>query len=180
VRTEHRYPRDGLVGDYLRAGFGLAVTVVPLVLVPVVAWVAVVLLAGAAVFGLFAWRTWERSHTVLVLDDAGLAVEGTRTRRVAWDALAEAKLRFYAPRRDREGGWMHMVVKGGGARIAADSTVDDFPRIAAALADAVAARGLAVDPITATNFAGLGFPIPGAEEARAPLPDPREDTRRGM
>lgn len=150
--TRHRYPLSAIVGDYARAALGLALTATPLVLtlpLPVKA----VFGALAALFAAFAAATLARQLGTVLLDASGVAVAGPWRRRIAWASLEHVRLRWYAARRDRRSGYLHLVLKGGGQRIALDSRIEGFETIAAAAARAAAARGLVLDEATEGNLA---------------------------
>jgi hypothetical protein len=172
--TRHRYPRSALVADYARAVLGLGLTLPPLLLVPMTSAVAVIFAALAVLFAVFAASTLARQLGPLELDAGGIAVAGFRSRRIDWAALQRLKLRWFAPRRDRQAGYMQLVLKGSGRRIALDSRIDDFAAIAAAAAEAAAARGLALDDSTIANLAALGI-VPAGDRH----PPAVSDERRG-
>jgi hypothetical protein len=154
--TRHRYPPSALFADYARAALGLAVTLPPLVLVGL-APVAVAIFSGLALlFALFGASTLLRQLGTLVIDDSGIAIAGGWSRRIDWAALTRLRLRWFAARRDRRAGYMQLVLKGGGRRIAIDSSIEDFTAIAAAAARVAAARGLALDDNTIANLAAMG------------------------
>lgn len=157
--TEHRYPADALWADYARAGAGLVATAGPLLLVPVAEWIAILLGGLAILFAIFAWRTFERQRTGVMVDDAAVAVTGPHRRRASWDAVTGVRLRYYSTKRDRSGGWMHMRLEAPGGRIRIDSTIEDFGAIAQRVAAMVRTRNLAVDDVTRANFRALGAPV---------------------
>ncbi len=159
MQTEHRYPAEALWSDYARAGAGLVATAGPLLLVPVADWIAVVLGGLAILFAIFAWRTFERQRTRVVVDDGGIAMTGPHRRRAAWEAVTAVRLRYYSTKRDRSGGWMHMRLEAPGGHIRIDSTIDDFGAIAQRVALVVRTRDLVVDDVTRANFRALGAPV---------------------
>ncbi|MGO8916149.1 MAG: hypothetical protein ACLQJR_09600 [Stellaceae bacterium] len=157
--TRHSYSRNALLADYTRAALGLALTVSPLLLVRMLPLVALVFAALAALFAVFAAATLARQLGTVSLDDTGIAVDGPWHRRIDWRALDRLRLRWYAPRRDRSGGFMQLVLSGGGRRIALDSRIDGFETIAAAASRAAEARGIALGEATLANLAALGIVV---------------------
>lgn len=158
----HRYAAASIYGDYARAGFGLVLTLPPLLLLdpaPFFVW----LLGGLAVlFGWFGARTWLRHTRSVELSSEGIALVGPMPRRLAWTRLERVKLSYYAPRRSREDGWMQLTLKGPGGPIRVDSNLEGFDRVAERTARAVNDRGLALDPATEANFAAIGVELEGA------------------
>jgi hypothetical protein len=170
--TAYRYPRRVIVGDYLRAGAGLACTLVPLLAAggqPV----ATVIFGGlAALFAVFAARTMIRQTTRIVLTDAGLerlaiSTFGLGRVTVRWERIADVKLRYFSTRRDRERGWMQLAVQSRDGRITVDSTLEGFDAIARRAAEAAAANGVALSGATIDNLAALGLSMHGAHRRAA-------------
>jgi hypothetical protein len=159
--TRHRYPRAALFADYARAALGLFLTL-PLTLLARSAPIAAAIFAGLAlIFALFALGTLARQLATVAVDEDGIALTGGRSRRIAWDSLERLRLRWFAARRNRAGGTMELMLKGGGRRITIDSRIDAFETIAAAAARAAAVHRLALDDATVANLAALGI-TPGA------------------
>ena len=71
--SEHRYPVDTLLGDYVRAGAGLLLAGAPLVLVPLNVYVEGVLGALAALFGCFGGLTALRHLRRIEVGEEGIA-----------------------------------------------------------------------------------------------------------
>lgn len=155
--TRHHYPKGALLGDYARAALGLALTLPPLLLPGMLPAVTAIFALLALLFGAFALSTLVRQLGTLALDEAGIAIEGGLSRRIDWQALERMTLRWFASRRDRGAGFMQLVLKGGGRRIALDSRIDGFAAIAAAASRAAETRGLALSDSTLANLAALGI-----------------------
>lgn len=170
--TTHRYDRGAIAGDFLRGGAGLVLTVGPLLFMPMVTWLAVVFAGLAALFAVYVFRTWQRGATVIEVDDTGIRSTGPLGRSIPWSALDGLELRYFATRRDKEGGWMQMRLRGGGGAIAAESTLDGFEAVAARAAEAASRNRLALSDVTLENLRALGLaaePPPGSVPAgRAP------------
>lgn len=152
-----RYPRTALLGDYARAGAGLAITALPLALLEVNRWLAVPLAAAALLFALFALRTAQRQASSLELDEGGVAMRGPMGASLAWADLRSLDLRYYSTRRDRSDGWMQLTLKGGGRRLRADSTLDGFDRLVEHAVRAAARNGVALTPVTVDNLLAMGM-----------------------
>ena len=151
-----RYDRRALRADGLRAGFGLAMTLGPLALVPVASWIAATLGAAGAVFAAFAARTALRAATAYRLDEAGFHAVGPLAARISWSELREVRLDYYAAGRKRRDGWMVLRLRGPG-RLAVESSLDGFDLVAGRAAEAARARGLKLSERTLANFLALGI-----------------------
>jgi hypothetical protein len=165
--SEHRYPPRELVGDYVRAGLGLAATGGPLLFVPaspVMMW----LLGGlAALFLAFGARTALRQMTVVRLDGAGITAIGPMGVSISWNDLGRLGLAYYSTRRDRTRGWMQLSVRGSGRSLRVDSTIDGFRDIVAAAARHAEQRRLELSPATLGNLAAMGLQTGPAEMTTA-------------
>jgi hypothetical protein len=155
----HRYPHRSLVGDYVRAAAGLALTAGPLAVVPAGAVAGPVLGGLAVLFALFGARTALRQASRIEIDDDALALVGPWTRRIAWREVTGLRLRYFATRRDRSGGWMQLVVTSSNATLRLDSTLDGFPAIARHAARVACERGIALTPATVDNLRVFGVTL---------------------
>jgi hypothetical protein len=163
--SEHRYPTDALIGDYLRAGAGMALTGTPLVLTPLNLYVVGVLGALVALFGVFGALTALRHLRRVEVGEDGISLVGPFPARLAWAALESVNLRYFTTRRDGAKGWMELRLVGEGRRVMLDSRIEGFDRIARQAAVAAERQRLALNPTTTTNFAALGIRLaPGAGE----------------
>ncbi|WP_180282040.1 hypothetical protein [Azospirillum oleiclasticum] len=154
-----RYPRTALLGDYARAGAGLAITALPLTLLEVNRWIALPLAAAALLFALFALRTAQRQASRLELDGRGATMHGPLGARLAWTDLRGIDLRYYSTKRDRSDGWMQLTLRGDGRRLRADSTLDGFDRLVEAAAAAAVRNGVALAPVTVDNLLAMGIDV---------------------
>jgi hypothetical protein len=161
MRMTLRYARPSLYADYARAAAGVAVCFLPLLFVASNA-VTLGLAAVGVLFVLFAARTGLRHATQIVADESGVAAQGPFGREIAWNSLERLKLAYYATRRDRKGGWMHMTLAGGGRTLRLDSSLDGFADVARLAARAGLANSLEVSDATRANFAALDIPLPSA------------------
>jgi hypothetical protein len=155
--SRHRYDVATIRADYLRAAFGLAFTMGPVLLLdpaPVLAWVLIVL---AILFAWFALRTGLRQQRWVEMSDEQLTLHGPFARRITWSELSRVRLAYYAPRRRSGGGrgWMQLTLNGPGGPIRIDSTLEGFKAIAEHAAQAARNIPLEFDQVTHTNFAAL-------------------------
>ncbi|HEX2885794.1 hypothetical protein [Vineibacter terrae] len=160
------YARPALYADYARAAVGVAICFLPLLFVASNA-VTLALAALGALFLLFGARTALRHATQIVADDSGIAARGPFGGRIAWERLERLKLAYYATRRDRKGGWMHMTLAGDGRTLRLDSSLDGFNDVARLAARAGVANNLEISPATRANFAALDIALPAGAETPA-------------
>jgi len=163
--TSHAYPAAALIGDYGRAGLGLAFVVPPLFLISPLQVVGAACLGLAALFAAFAGRTLLRQLAPIEMDERGIGAGRLWPLRLDWAALDGLSLHYYATRRDRDGGWMQLVLCAAGRRLRLDSRIAGFQSIAARAARAAEVRRLRLSPITLANLAALGLVIEGTDEA---------------
>lgn len=154
----HRYRSKALAGDYLRAGIGLLVTAGPALLMETQPLVTTVLVALAGLFGLFGLRVGLRQTTVIEASERAIEAQGFIGARLAWHDVERVRLDYFSTRRDGRDGWMQMKIWGPGARIRAESTIEDFERLAAAVAARVPAS-ITMTDTTLGNFRALGIPV---------------------
>ncbi|MCC3304054.1 hypothetical protein [Sneathiella sp. HT1-7] len=151
------YPRRSLLGSYLRVLLGVAFTLVPLLLlnpISVIVYLLVFLLCAFIWYGV---RTILRQFTQFEVSGADIFMSGPVKRRINWEELDGFNLNYYSTRRDREAGWMHLKLKGGGVRLSIDSTIGGFEELVEQAARAAAQNGLAPDQNTARNLRALGI-----------------------
>lgn len=156
----HRYPPPSLALDGIRAGFGILVTLGPLAFLDVAWPMALVLVALAVVFVIFALRVAEQCLSSIELSDQAISREGWFTRSLRWSDMTEVKLAHYAAPRSRSAGWYQLTLKGRGAVLKVESTIEDFDAIVEAAREAVRRGGLALDPVTGENFQRFGLNAP--------------------
>ena len=172
-----RYPISALYADYLRAGFGLALTAGPLLLLDLADAVAALLGILGLLFLWFGMRTVQRHLSRVELSGNAIALCGPVARRLAWDDLERMKLAYYAPRRSRDQGWMQLTLRGkNGGAIQLDSTLAGFDQVLGQASRAARAKALALDAATHANLAALGLgaaasPDQGAFTISSPGPE---------
>lgn len=155
----YRYRTKDLLGDYARATVGALICLAPMVFVGSNG-VTLALAAVGLLFVVFGLRTALRQATEIVVDERGIAAMGSLSRRIEWTAIRRVKLSYYATRRDRQSGWMHMTLIGNGATIRLDSALEDFDSIARRTAQAALENGAEVSDTTRANFAALDIVLP--------------------
>lgn len=155
--TVYRHDFDSLRGDYLRTVLGLALTLGPLVFTPVHAVLAWVLGALACLMAIHGVRTVWRHLAAVECGDDVLVLRAPVTRRLAWSDLGKLRLRYFSTRRDRDRGWMQLVLSGNGVTLRIDSTLPGFEEIVRRAAAAAAAAGLPLSSATRRNLESLGL-----------------------
>lgn len=165
----YRHPPRRLVGDYLRAAFGLAITVTVLVsLDETVSVVGAIFLLLSVLFLLFGLRTVRQHILEVALNEEGVFTKVFQTTALPWSELSYLRLRFFGTRREHKsgsGGHMQLTLKGDGQKLSFDSTIEGFEDILWHAARAARQNGLGIDPSTAGNMLSLGI-------------EPDKDTRR--
>jgi hypothetical protein len=161
--TQYRYPTPAMVGDYLRAAFGLALTGTPLLMAPGGSFAFWILGPLALLFAVFGLRTGLRHMTVVEADESRVASRHLWRRELAWSEVTEVKLSYFSTKRDRRDGWMQLTLKSPGARIRFDSTLDGFGAITRRAHSTALAKGLELTDATIANFASLGFQPPKSD-----------------
>lgn len=153
-----RYSAASLYPDYLRALFGLALTVGPLLLLDLAGVVAMLLAGLGLLFAWFGTRTIVRHLSWVELSGDAIALRGPAPRRLSWCDLERVKLAYYAPRRSREGGWLQLTLSGTGGRpIRLDSTLCGFEQVLGEASRVARAKDLPLDAATHANLAALGL-----------------------
>ena len=153
----HRYTAKALRADYIRACSGMALSGGLAALARGEAVPSALLGVVALLFLVFGIRTALRQGTMIEAAAEGLSISGSRSVSLSWHELDALKLRYYATRRDRTGGWMQLTLAGRGRRVAFESSLEDFASLAQRAARAAEANGVSFDPATASNLAALGF-----------------------
>lgn len=165
-----RYPLRSLIGDYLRAGIGLLVGLGVLASTPDSVTVNVIFAALTALFLGFAYRTLQRHLLQIAVSNEEICSSGISTRELPWRMLGEIKLRYYGTRRQRHreagGGFMQLTLKGAGASLTLESSIEGFEYIAWRAAKAARENGVGLDPTSAGNLLELG--IDADEDRPAP------------
>ncbi len=155
----HGHDLSSLGGDYFRSGLGVALTAGPLALAGIGGLPAWILGSLGLLFAVHGLRTVWRHLVTIECGEEALAVAGPVARRLAWTDLTGLRLRYFSTRRDRDRGWMQLVLTGGGVTIRLDSTLGGFENIARRAARAAEAADLALSAATVRNLEGLGIAV---------------------
>ena len=166
--NELRYPPRALLGDYVRSGLGIALTLPPAIAVPTGSAAQYVLAALVALFGTFGARTLLRQSSTVALEPAAVTVSTLRRTRLEWAKLRSVKLNYYSTRGDRGEGWMQLTLKGdggpGGGTVRVDSSLDGFHDVVERAARAAETIGLPLSETTRANLKAMGISVAGQEE----------------
>jgi len=155
MTSEHRYPLAALLPDYGRGLLGATLSGGAWSLAPA-APAAIVIFGGlTGLFVVFTMRNVWRHRMRITLGGDGLAVAGLRNRMMAWRDLTGMRLRYYATRRNRQGGWMTLQLRAGSARVALDSSLTGFAEIVAQAVRAARRNELPLDAVTLANLQAL-------------------------
>lgn len=155
MMTTHKYADQALVGDYMRATFGLCLTLPPVILIRPDAWITMMLLIVAGICAFFLVRTIERHRTVVSSDDTGIVLRSFSTAAIAWPNVTRITLTYYTVKRDRDNGWMQLTIHSGNAKISVDSRISDFIKIVERAARAAKQNELMLNGVTLANLNAL-------------------------
>lgn len=155
--STHAYPTPAIAGDYLRAASGLCLVGLPLAVAEPVPAVTTLLVASAALFALYGAGTVRRHMARIELSEDGICSRGLTATLIRWSDLRHLKLSHYSTRRDRSGGWLQLLLVGGGQRLRIDSQVEDFIVLAARATQAARENQIPLDPATIANLEALGL-----------------------
>ncbi len=156
--TELRYPPGSLRADYFRAAAGLALSIMPLMLLALPRPSAAFFLALGLLFMAFTLRTGARHRLRVELGDDAIRIKGLVKTTLRWQDLQSVGLRYYSTRRDGSEGWMQIKLKGGRRVVRLDSSFGDFERIVERAVRAAGDNGLVLGDTTMANLALLGRP----------------------
>jgi hypothetical protein len=156
--SSHRYPTKTVIGDYIRGGIGVAVTGSLLVAAQDIGVFHYILMAGTALFGGFAFRTWRRHQTSYELSEEGIWANGPLGKALRWSEITDIRLKYFSTRKDRKEGWFQLTVQGAAGKISLDSDLEGFDAFLEACAPVFRVNQLELSEPTAENFAAAGFP----------------------
>jgi len=160
VRTL-RYPPRVLLGDYLRSAAGLFVGLGVLLSVPPGPVVLTLFGAVALLFAVFGLRTLHRQFLRVAVTESEIACRGARLQVLPWSDLEDVRLRYFGSRRSKwrllGSGFMQLTLKGAGASMTFESSIEDFDWLAGRAAQALHAQGRRLDAASASNLIELGI-----------------------
>ncbi len=151
------YPFRALAADYARGGFGLALMLGVWLMLPGQPQTHVIFGGLTLLFALFTIRTVWRQFAEYELRPEGIEQVRPQRRVLLWDRLDSLRLRYYAMRRNREGGWMTLTMRAGDVRCAVDSSIDGFEQLVVAATNAAAQRRLTIDAATRANLEAMAL-----------------------
>ena len=161
--TEHHYPKDGMVKDYLRAAGGLILMATPFFMVEMGPVIRAILGLVVMLFIGYGVSTWHRQRTTISLGEDGILAHGLFSKNLLWSELDVLKLSYYSTQRDKRDGWMQLVLNGGGQRLKLDSTLQGFDQIVRRAITEAEARHLQLSDTTVENLRALGFELSDVE-----------------
>ena len=150
--TEYRYTIRTIYLDYVRAGFGLVVTVVPMLFVPTAKPVSWALLFLLFIFVVYAGNVIIRHASVIEIRETGIRVSGPLSRSIRWQELEEIRLGYFSTRRDGTNGWLQLVLEGAGVKIRIESTLVGFTDIVRNASEVANDQGLNLSVTTRRNL----------------------------
>lgn len=157
--TVYRYPMNRIMSDYFLGGSGALMSGALVALAPTSPFVLVAFGGLTGLFLLFTIRTAIRQRLRIAADADGIRLTGGWVRSLRWDEVEAVSLRYFSTRRSRKDGWMTLSLRGRGQRLSVDSHLDGFEVLARRAGEAANARGLTLDPATASNFAALDIAL---------------------
>ena len=165
---QFRYPPRMLFGDYLRSAAGLFVGLGVLLAVPPNLPIVVIFGSTAALFAAFGLRTAHRHCLRVAVTDDEIACRGLVTKVIPWREITAVRLRYFGARRSKwrpfGSGFMQLTLKGASWSMTFESTIEGFDWLSGRAARALRARGLPLDPASASNLIELGIDPEGAPE----------------
>ena len=155
----HSYPVSVQRSDLIRGGAGLLLTAGPLIALPMHWAVALLFGAAAILFALFTARIVQRALTRYEFGEHGITAHGPLGVAIAWEDLTGLKLQFFSTRRDRQNGWMLLVLSGGNRTMKLESTLSGFDQIVDHAAEIAKAKKLPLTDTTTNNLLAMGAPV---------------------
>lgn len=152
------YPADYFIRAYARVAIGLGCALGAWFAVPASTTVAVLCLAVAGAFVLYAAQILLRQTTGVRWDGEGVHLEGPVTRSLPWSDLRGVRLAYFSTRRDGANGWMQLKIKGKTGVVRLDSDAAGFDRLVITSLHHADRLGLDVTAATRHNAAILVRP----------------------
>ncbi len=156
----YRYPLKRLAGDYVRAGAGLLLTAMPLLLLSLSPLPFAILLFLAVLFMGYGVHTAFCHRRRINVNEDQISTEPDGVC-LNWRDLGEVKLEYYSTRKEAATGWMQMTLRSRKKRLRIDSRLEGFQDIARYAATRAHANDLFLSQTTATNLAALGIEVDG-------------------
>ena len=154
---EFRYPLINLWGDVARATFGVVVSFAIAAAVPLGSVPFAIFAIMGAVFAVHCFLTISRVRMRIVMSEDGVSVSPGKAA-IVWRELASVRLVYYSTRRDRESGWMQLILaNANGRKLRLDSRADGFEVIVRAAVHGASQNALELDAATVHNLSALGI-----------------------
>jgi len=153
---EYRYPIQEISREIWRAGLGIVVTAVPLLLLQPSSVIVYILGCLLCLFVLYGVRAFDRQIARICISDQNISITGIRTRAIEWEALERLDLSYFSTRRDGEKGWMQLKLTGKGVRLRIESTVTDFEDLVGICVSVAAEKRVSLSATTRRNLDILG------------------------
>ncbi|WP_169566917.1 hypothetical protein [Sneathiella limimaris] len=151
------YPAPEIRKEYFRAGIGMILTGVPLLLFRPSSVIVSLLGFLFCLFFLYGIRSYLRSRLTVFLGQDGICCEGNGRKEIRWEDLTGLRLSYFSSRRDGEKGWMQLRLKSRGISLKVESTINEFSDLVAICMSVAKDRGLVLDPATVRNLRALGL-----------------------
>ena len=149
---KYRHSIRTIFQDYLRAGAGLAVTGVPILLLPSMKPISLALIVIFLLFVVYTISLLLKHASVIEIHGTGLAVCGPMHRTILWHDLEGLRLKYFSTRRDGAHGWMQLIVKSPNAKIRIESTLNGFTDIVNVAVKAAEKKGLILSSTSLRNL----------------------------
>ena len=114
------------MGDYFRSAMGIAVSIIPLVVVSSKPVITYLFSAMIIVFLAFGLRTILRHLTRIEVWDEGITVNLPFRKQIGWSDISALKIKYFSTRKNKKNGWLQMTVGGAGQSISVDSKISGF------------------------------------------------------
>ena len=155
-----RYPFRSLLSDYLTALFGLGLIALPLLTLPIIPWLAGLLILIAVLFLAFFALTIIRHLTTLSVSPSQITQHTPWNKTLEWNALSFFALRCYSTRSNK--GWTRLILKTPRQKLTIDSQIENFQEIVSYAVNAAYRNRLPLTSTTQYNLATLGIQLPDA------------------
>ncbi len=140
----------------MRAGAGITVTAVPLLLLGPSSVIVSLLGCLFCLFVLYGLRAFDRKIAKICISEKKIWIAGIQTKAIEWETLEALNLAYFSTRRDGEKGWMQLKLKGRGVRLKIESTVADFEDLVEICVAIATERQVSLDMTTRRNLEILG------------------------
>ncbi|MGF7163107.1 hypothetical protein FHS85_004765 [Rhodoligotrophos appendicifer] len=122
-------------------------------------WVLAIAGIIALLFGAQLIAAVARHMSVIGIDDDAITRSTPFGRQIRWADLDDVELRYFSTRRDRENGWMDLVLRGGRQKIVIDSDHPGFDPAVRRAVRTLRKKGIAMSPATIANAIVLGLDV---------------------